>query len=97
MSNHIENPKFIVCPRCEGEGTTGPGWVYTMDELDEQFGPDADEFMEDMRDGKYDVPCDECDGKRVVRGECPCEDCEADRQEIADMLHMERMERMMGC
>jgi hypothetical protein len=99
MSNHIDesNRPFVVCPVCAGHGTHGPGWVFTSDELDEQFGADADEFCADMREGRYDVLCDECGGKRVVRAECECADCEREREEIADMLAMERAERAFGC
>lgn len=98
-TKHIEteNLPFAVCGTCKGHGTHGPGFVYTMDELDEAFGPDVDQYMDDMRRGMYDVRCETCEGKRVVRTECPCSDCEQDRRELQDMYDMERMERLMGC
>ena len=94
MSNHIETGAlpFIVCPRCEGHGTTGPGWVMTQDDVDE-MGHEFEEYMENMQRGDYDVPCDECGGQRVVKGECPCDECEAERIEEAELRHLEYMER----
>lgn len=61
--------KFVVCPSCGGEGTHGPGFVYTSDDIAEQFGGDMDEFMshvDDIRAGHFDTPCDYCKGQRVV-------------------------------
>lgn len=82
QADHIEEADrpFIVCPTCKGHGHHGPGHVYTQDDLDEQFGPDQYDVMQDYRDGKYDVTCTECKGARVVKGECPCADCEQDRE-----------------
>lgn len=81
MSNHIESKSlpFVVCPTCAGHGTHGPGHVFTQEDLDEQFGHDADEVMADYRAGVYDVRCEGCNGQRVVLGECPCASCEQDR------------------
>lgn len=83
MSNHIEtkNLPFVVCPVCAGNGHTGPGWVMTQDDVDE-MGHEFDEYMENMERGFYDVTCDGCNGQRVVKAECPCPECEAER--IAD-------------
>lgn len=85
MSNHIEtkNLPFVVCPVCEGNGTTGPGWVMTQDDVDE-MGHEFEEYMENMQEGRYDVRCDHCDGQRVVKGECPCTACEEERIEEAE-------------
>jgi hypothetical protein len=82
--------KFVVCPTCEGNGTHGPGHVYTQDDLDEQFGPDQFDVMVDYFAGKYDVRCEECAGKRVVRAECACAKCEADRREEPEYQAMVR-------
>lgn len=60
-----EIKKFIVCPTCEGHGQiTNPEVVgngYTSDELDEM----GEDFLENLREGVYNVTCPECDGKRV--------------------------------
>lgn len=99
MTNHISKSdrKFVVCPRCEGRGQHGPGHVFTQDDLDEQFGPDQFEVMDDYRNGVYDVRCDGCAGLRVVTAECDCDDCESEAQEIWELEAMERAERAFGC
>lgn len=99
MTKHIATAdrKFVVCPTCEGNGTHGPGHVYTQDDIDEIGWDNFDDMMEDYRNGVYDVLCETCHGKRVVKADCECPDCEADRLEIADMEAMERAERAFGC
>lgn len=99
MTNHTEEASrpFIVCPTCEGNGTHGPGHVYTQDDLDERFGYEQDAVMADYRAGVYDVTCTECAGRRVVRDECPCDDCEGDRLDLADMYAEMAAERRVGC
>jgi hypothetical protein len=94
---HDANPPFEVCPTCQGFGTHGPGHVFTQDDLDEQFGADQFDVMEDYRAGRYDVVCSECGGKRVTPKPCGCDRCEADRQEIWELEAMERAERAFGC
>jgi len=96
MSNHIEEASrpFIVCPTCKGNGTHGPGWVMTQADVDEMGYDEFDEYMENMQEGRYDVPCEECKGQRVVKGECPCSSCEEDREDEYQMRELERMERM---
>lgn len=88
---------LVVCPTCKGHGTTGPGHVFTQDDLDEQFGPDQFEVMADYRRGAYDIVCPECVGLRVVRAECACAECEIERHEIAEMHAEMAAERAMGC
>lgn len=57
--------KFSVCPGCNGNGTelygSMKGHAYTQAELSED--PD---FIVDMLNGNYDVPCSRCKGLRVV-------------------------------
>jgi len=57
---------YEVCNRCNGTGKhTNPsidGHGITREEMDE-LGP---EFEEDYFSGAYDVPCHECNGRRVV-------------------------------
>lgn len=84
---------FMVCPTCGGHGTHGPGHVWTASELDEQFGPEADDVMEDYRRGLYDEICSECNGLRVVRTVCACEVCEQDRTDEDQQAHWDAMER----
>jgi|SRR6478735_5778710 len=98
MTNHKEETDrpFIVCPRCQGNGTTGPGWVYTQEDRDE-MGYEWFEHAEDLRAGRYDIMCDECGGKRVVRDECDCDECEQDRYEEAEYQALVRAERAFGC
>lgn len=68
--------KFEVCPDCKGKGSsTAYLGAYTADDLDEA-GP---EFLEDVRAGNYDRPCDACEGLRVI--------------EVPDTLRMSGAER----
>lgn len=65
-------PKFIVCPECEGTGTSSAYLgAFTSDDMAQM----DDEFMDDYFAGRYDRHCDECKGQRVVAGcfmdECP--------------------------
>jgi hypothetical protein len=57
--------KVVVCPSCDGSGSTlipgMRGHAYTSDQLDEL----GDEFVEAMMGGDYDMVCDECHGLRV--------------------------------
>lgn len=58
--------KYEVCDRCHGEGHhTNPaidGNGITQSEMEEL----GDDFREDYLSGVYDIPCDECYGKRVI-------------------------------
>tara|TARA_R110002051_G_scaffold9652_2_gene37434 strand:- start:6845 stop:7207 length:363 start_codon:yes stop_codon:yes gene_type:complete len=57
--------KVVVCPSCDGSGSTlipgMRGHAYTSDQLDEL----GDEFVEAMMGGDYDTVCEECQGLRV--------------------------------
>lgn len=104
MTKHTEeeNRPFVVCPRCQGHGThANPAFDgMSLSAMYDDLGPDeADEFRAEYttRGGMYDVVCEECGGKRVVRAECECASCERGRRELADMYAMERAERMFGC
>lgn len=58
--------KFIVCPHCQGEGVvTNPEVVgngYTQSDLEEM----GEEFLDNLRDGVYNVTCPACNGQRVT-------------------------------
>ena len=88
--------EWAICPECKGNGTVGPGFVYTTEAIGEQFASydDFDQHMADIRDGLYDQSCGRCNGKRVVTKE------QADwltSEEYYDMRAMERAERAFGC
>lgn len=84
--------KYVVCPDCRGEGSFGPGWVWTQDEVAQE---DPDEFADmqrRLRAGEFNVPCGFCKGQRVVTREQE-EGWEAEME----MRAMERAERAFGC
>ena len=63
--------KFVVCPRCDGEGYVSKLGAFTSSDLDEWYGQDADErsgFVAEYttRGGAYDEQCPVCRGQRVV-------------------------------
>lgn len=66
--------KWVVCPRCEGNGQhTNPaidGHGISAEEMNEL----GDDFREDYMSGVYDIRCSHCGGQRVVPG-CPTEGC----------------------
>lgn len=57
--------KYEVCATCEGRGSHVNPHVDDCGISAEEFAEDPD-FAEAYRTGLYDVPCYECDGKRVV-------------------------------
>lgn len=63
--------KWVVCPRCEGEGYVSRIGVFTVDDLDHLYGDDWEErerFVAEYtkRGGAYDEVCSYCGGQRVV-------------------------------
>lgn len=58
-----ERAKYIVCPQCEGEGSMVNRAVSVWTESDRDEDPEG---FEAMLEGRYDVACDMCGGKRVV-------------------------------
>ena len=63
--NEVALPSvFEVCPRCRGTGVhDNPAFENGISP--EQFEEDPD-FKADYLKGRYDVPCSECKGLRVV-------------------------------
>lgn len=57
--------KFIVCPRCRGEGNVVNPEVDGNGITAEEFDEDPD-FRENYFSGVYDVLCPMCRGKRVT-------------------------------
>lgn len=56
--------KFELCPRCEGAGKHDhPAFENGLTQSDFEEDPD---FREEYLAGRYDVPCEECHGQRVV-------------------------------
>jgi hypothetical protein len=95
--------KWEICETCEGEGHHGPGWTWTASELDEQFGNEAEEFMDDLRRGTYDVPCSaRCSGGKYRVPDLgrltPEQEKDLDEwiQDAYETEAIYRMERMMG-
>lgn len=64
----MSKQKYAVCPACEGRGTSsaylGAFTSEDMDQMDE-------DWKDDYRAGRFDRPCDECQGQRVVPA-CHC-------------------------
>ena len=99
---HALPTHYEVCPQCAGSGTQdcwGTGGM-TWNEFDEQ-GP---EFAEDYMSGVYSVPCEECNGLRVVRvvdREVCSEQLLAQwdqwQEDAAEQAAIEAAERRMGC
>lgn len=93
-----DQPKYVVCPECRGEGTLPPGFVYTQDDIDRDFTPDEfAEHIEQIRKGTFDRPCNTCEGKRVVvnlkDGKTAEERWQAELEYRAEV----RAEQRMGC
>ena len=57
--------KFEVCPTCEGKGTHVNPSIDAHGISAEEFDDDPD-FRGDYFSGRYDQPCNECGGQRVV-------------------------------
>ena len=57
--------KFCVCQRCRGKGSHCNPSIDGNGLTREDFAEDPD-FAEDYFRGVYDLPCHECDGRRVV-------------------------------
>jgi RecJ-like exonuclease len=54
-----------VCPICQGNGSHVNSTIDSHGIGQEEFDADPD-FAESYFSGQYDVPCNECKGKRVV-------------------------------
>ena len=63
-----EHKKYVVCPVCDGEGTTVNPNIDAHGLTAEDFAEDPD-FAEDYASGAYDQPCAACHGKRVITAE----------------------------
>ncbi len=57
--------EYEVCPLCEGKGKHVNPSIDCNGLTAEDFAEDPD-FLEEYKSGRYDVPCYECRGKRVV-------------------------------
>lgn len=93
-----DRPLFVVparrevCGSCEGTGTTTrhiecDGGGFTSSEWAEMCDGDPD-FAEDYLSGRYDRPCDECNGANVV----PVPDLKDDDPKMAYLYAQAREE-----
>lgn len=64
----VEIPsKFEVCPRCDGNGVHDHPAFANGITSDDWNGPDwDDDSREGCMSGRYNVPCEQCGGERVV-------------------------------
>jgi len=97
--------KYEVCDRCNGRGKHDhPAFSNGLTQSDFDEDPD---FREEYMRGRYDVPCSECHGLRVVlvpdRERCTPDQItnldmyENIQAEIASERAFERRMRSMGC
>jgi len=92
---------FEVCGLCEGKGSHVNPSIDSGGICCEDFEDDPD-FREDYMSGSYDVPCHECNGRRVVPVVSPGADPEIAKRikaKIADDIDYAReraMEMAMG-
>jgi len=95
--------RFEVCDRCEGSGSHVNPSIDGNGLSREDFDEDPD-FEEAYFAGRYDVPCYECRGERVItvvdESRCSAAELElwyAHLQSEADYRAEVAMERRMGC
>ena len=99
--------KNEVCGNCRGEGShvnrAIDGNGITSSEMDEILHDDP-EFLDNYMSGVYDVPCDECHGKRVVPVVDRSRVSDEEWQEYQEQCEIEaawdaerEAERRMGC
>ena len=94
--------KFEVCPVCVGKGSHVNPSIDAHGISAEEFQEDPD-FRDDYMSGKYDVPCYECHGLRVVevvdRENCDPELLKEYDEEVKSELEYQAIceaERKMG-
>lgn len=64
----MSQQKYAVCPACDGRGTSSAYLgAFTSDDMDQM----DEDWKDDYRAGRFDRPCDECRGQRVVPA-CHC-------------------------
>lgn len=61
-----KNDPWLICPVCNGEGTTVNPAIDAHGLTAEDFREDPD-LAEDYASGVYDITCAACNGKRVVK------------------------------
>lgn len=104
LEDHIAVLKRVLCPCCNGTGTTTFGWhsddpaVFTQSDFEE----DPDLYYE-LREGAYDKTCPECGGRNVVDAidyeRTPLATVKAWEEYLADEYEYDavcRAERAMG-
>lgn len=63
----LQSAGFTVCPTCDGHGKHVSPSVDANGIGQDEFDDDPD-FAEAYFGGRYDVPCYQCSGQRVVQG-----------------------------
>lgn len=77
--------KWEICHRCEGNGTHGNP---AFDGMSVSITPDNDEeFWDNLRQGFYDVQCNECNGTGKLK---VIDEARATPEQIADYADWER-------
>jgi hypothetical protein len=66
VTKNKKSDPWIVCPVCNGEGTTVNPNIDAHGLTAEDFYEDPD-FAEDYMSGVYDITCAACHGNRVVK------------------------------
>jgi hypothetical protein len=86
--------KFEVCETCDGRGSHVNPAIDSHGISPEEFAEDPD-FEESYFRGDYDIPCNECKGRRVVP--VPVDDATTEQvlayEERLDYLHQSAVER----
>jgi RecJ-like exonuclease len=95
--------KFEVCFLCDGHGKHVNPSIDAHGISGDDFAADPG-FADEYFGGTYDVPCNECHGKRVIhvvdRDNCDSDllaAYDAETQEQRDFEIMQEAERRMGC
>jgi hypothetical protein len=100
----IELPgEYVVCSNCRGKGTHVNRAIDGNGLSAQDFADDPD-FERDYFNGVYDVPCDDCHGKRVMLA---VDHAQADPSDLKKYYVMQQdeaayqaecdFERRMGC
>jgi RecJ-like exonuclease len=85
---------YEVCGTCEGQGSHVNPAIDAHGISIEEFAEDPD-FMEAYLRGDYDIPCNECHGRRVVPVVDPNRATEEQKRHVED--YIEGIREMEAC